>query len=258
MGIVHHDRYLHSMWSPRPGGGGGGNVFHRIRNSFRRLPHVVRILILLQAALYGLMLVLGDRGLGLASWVIFSPERFLDGLLWTPLVYWAFHFGNDPLGILFDVVLLWSLGGVFAQRWRPAHFLFFYGAGNVGAALVDLLLYLLMPGTFAAGALGSAGASFALFVAFYLVFGDSYVSVFGSAPMKGKWVFIAVFGLELLFFITGVNAHFGLHLGGVLTGWLLVTGRWRPRKFKTWLDGLKSGRDRRRREEQKSRFRVIH
>lgn len=252
---VRDQRNLHAMGSPHSG---GGAMFERLKESFRRLPRVVQGLISLTAGLYLLALVMGDRGRELLAWASMTPEAVLHLQLWRLVTYWPFHLANDPLGMIFDIVILWSLGGIFGRRWRGNHFLFFFIAGCVGAAVVDMLLYLLLPGSFATPQLGASGGSFALFVAFYMVFGDSLVSVFGSAPMKGKWVFVAIAGLQLLFFLTGVNPAFGIQLGGALTGWLLVTGRWRPQKFSAWLAARKASSAQQRRAEEKSRFRIIN
>lgn len=259
-------QYLHSIWSPRPGGGYGGgdgggakDVFKRLKYSFLSLPRAVQVLILLISGLYLLVLFLPAHvELTLITTLSLTPVDVIGGKVWQIVTYLPVHARNDPIGMLFDVIILWSLGGIFAQRWRQMHFLFFYLAGSIGGALFDLLLYLIFGSAFAAPVWGASAASFSLFVAFFLIFGEQQVSVFGSKPFKGKWVFWAVFGLQLLFFVTGGNPAFGVQLGGVITGWLMVTGRWRPRKFKTWMDKLKGKTAQARRQRQKSRFRVIH
>lgn len=251
---VRDQRNFHAMGAP----GGGNAMFKRLKDSFVHLPRPVQGLILLETGLYLVALVMGERGRELLGWVAFVPSAALELQLWRLATYWPFHVGSDPLGLIFDIVILWSIGGIFSRRWRPNHFLFFFVMGCIGAAGVDLLLYLVLPGAFGAPQWGSSGGSFALFVAFYLIFGDSLVSVFGSAPMKGKWVFLAIAGLQLVFFLAKVNPAFGIQLGGALTGWLLVTGRWRPQKLRTWLDGKRARAQQRRRAEEKSRFRIIN
>lgn len=235
-------------------------MIERIRASFNRLPRAVRWLILGQAGIYLLLLVMGESSLAKTAidYTAFAPQRIADGWFWTFLTYLPFHMPADPFGLLFDVMILWSLGGMFGHRWRETHFLFFYIVGGVGGALVDYLLFLLFPGSFFHPLLGTSGCSFALLAAFWLILGEMPVSVFGSAPMRGKWVFYALAGLEVLFFFTGGNPHFGVQIGGVLTGAVLVTGRWRPRKLKNWLDKGPAAVRRRKREKEKSRFRVIH
>jgi membrane associated rhomboid family serine protease len=252
---VHQTNTGHSGYRP---GGGTGSVVERLKQSFRALPRVLQGLIVLEAVLYLAALASGKTGQGLLAWVALVPATILDLELWRLATYWPFHAGNDPLGAIFDIVFLWSLGGIFARRWRPNHFLFFFVASCMGAGVVDWLLFLVVPSAFAGAQLGSSGGSYALFMAFYLVFGESHVSVMGSAPMKGKWLFVLLFGLQLLFFVTGVNPAFGVQAGGALMGWLLVTGRWRPAKFRSWLDSRRARRGARQRAEAKSRFRIIN
>lgn len=236
----------------------GPSALSRLKVSFLAMPRVLQGLIVLEVVLYLAALIAGDNGTSILLNVALIPSAVTGLEIWRLVTYWPFHAGSDPLGVIFDVVILWSLGGIFARRWRANHFLFFFLAGCVGAAVVNVLLYLILPGTFAGAQLGSSGGSFALFIAFYFVFGEARVSVFGSMPMKGKWLFYLLFGLQVLFFFAGVNPAFGIQLGGTLTGWLLVTGRWRPHKFKGWLERLQSNRKTRQREAQKSRFRIIH
>lgn len=236
-----------------------GSVWSRIKYSFLGLPRVVKTIIIVQAALWVLMLIFGGGSVG--QWIgaqfAFDPARFGRGWAWLPLTYMWFHYGRDLFGFIFDVIILWSLGGLFAVRWRTNHFLFFYVACGVIAALVDGLLYWLFPGTFFMPVMGSSGAAFGLFTAFYFVYGDMPVSILGSKPMKGKTVFYLLLGLEVVFFIAGTNPFFGVQLGGLAAGWLLVTGRWRPNKLKRWLQDRSAG-IRKEREMRKRNMRVVH
>jgi len=238
----------------------GQPLLTRLRNSFNGLPRAVRILILVQGGLYLLMLILGKSASGttLREFLALQPARVMAGRVWTLVTYIPFHAGPDAFGAIFNLAVLWSLGGTFGHRWRETHFLFFYFVGGIGAGLVDVLLFLLFPETFHHAILGSSGSSFALFVAFWLIFGESLVSMFGSPPFRGKWVFFGLFGLEMLFFATGSNAHFGVQVGGVVTGWLMVSGRWRPRKARDFVANLRARIHSRQRARRKQRFRVIH
>lgn len=238
------------MWMSR------GSVLSRLRTSFENLPTVVRGLVVVQTLLYLFFVLLRLLGMELevAQHCVFIPPLFLDGTFWTPLTYFWVHVSSDLFGWLFDVVILWTLGGIFARRWRGGHFLFFVVASSILAAGVDLLLYLAIGASFAAAASGMSAGSFALFVAFYYVFGDAPVSVLGSPPMRGRTVFFAIVGLETVLFLAGNNPAFGIQLGGLFSGWLLVTGRWRPAKLGAWVSGLFA----RFRKDPKSRFRIIN
>jgi len=231
------------------------SLLDRLRYSWYGLPAAVRSLVFLESGIYLLVLLLRALGFSdtLLSLTAFSPAEFLSLKLWTPLTYLWVHFPQDLFGMLFDMIILWSLGGLFARRWRASHFVFFYVAAAVLGALFDLLLYLVLPGKFSAACAGTSASSFALFTAFYLVFGDAPVSVLGSPPMRGRTVYYLIVGLELVLFLAGTNPFFGIQLGGILAGWLLVTGRWRPRKLQAWFETVSS-----RFRWRRSGFRVVN
>lgn len=251
-------RWYRSSWSPL--GSFRGSLWERIKSSFRGLPKVVRILIWTQGIAYLLLLMLGDSAEArfVNESLAFNPSALLSGHVWTLFTSLLFHAADEPLVVLFDIAVLWSLGGIFGHRWRQSHFLFFYIAGGVGGAFLHLLLFLLFPDRFASRVLGASGCSFALFTAFWLIFGESPVSVFGSPPFKGKYLFYTFLGLETLSFFAGMNLHFPAEIGGVATGWLLVTGRWRPAKAARYLASLTGSLSHGRRKHGRQRFRVIH
>ena len=224
------------------------------------LPSAVKALIAMHTILYAVALLVSDTAAyaHMLDHVAYSANGVLSGKVWTILTYIPFHVGPDAFGLLFDVIVLWTVGSTFGHRWRRNHFLFFYFCGGMGAAALNLLLALVSPTLFGGLMMGGSGSSFALFAAFLMVFGEMPVSMMGSRPFRGKWVFWGLLGLETLFFVAGTNPHYGLQLGGAATGWLLVTGRWRPNKLKTFLGSLGDAQRRRKREQEKSRFRVIH
>jgi len=238
----------------------GGQIWQRLKGSFLRLPRTVKCLVAIQAVLYLAALAFGDSAAygTFVEYVALVPKEVLSGKVWTLVTYMPFHLRPDALGLLFDIFVLWSLGGIFAHRWRETHFLFFYLAGGLGGALAEILLYLVLPDRFGHVAMGTAGCSFALLAAFWLILGEGMVSLLGSKPFKGKWVFYGLIALETLFFLSGTNPDFGIQLGGVAMGWLLATGRWRPRKLKSYIAGLLGRGRRAARDRQKKRFRVVH
>jgi membrane associated rhomboid family serine protease len=213
------------------------------------LPAVVRILLVVEAALY--LAVVIARELPFLDSAMLTAEGVSSGQVWRLLTHLPFHARPDAFGALFDLAVLWSLGGMFGQRWRQTHFLFFYVTAGVVGGLAHVGAGTLWPAVVAVPYLGSHAPSFALLTAFWVVFGEMPVSMFGSPPFKGKWVFFALAGLEIVLFASGSNPIFFVQAGGVLGGWLMLTGRWRPAKLKAWLRDLG-------RRKERSRFRVIH
>ena len=230
---------------------------NRWRYSFQRLPVVVRWLMGVQATVYLVMLLLQDSETAgtLMSYAMLFPEKLVQGWLWQLFSYPVVHTSRDIIGILVGLAILWSLGGLFGRRWRPRHFLFFYFACGVGGGLVATAAYHAFPGTFSARVGGATPSSLGLLTAYWMVFGKEWIRFLSTKPFQARWLYYAVVFLQVLFFISGTNPDLGANLGGALTGWFLVTGRWRPRKMKGWLTGVISDV---RRARSKRRFRVVH
>ena len=228
----------------------------RILHSWRTLPRVLQVIIGIQIVAWLLMLPLGQELVARVLLAVgFSPPLFLSGSVWQLVTYPFVHAPVDFFGLIFDVFLLWVLGGLFVRRWRQSHFLFFLGACAAAGALTGGLAAWLWPNSFAPVLSGMDAPVLGLFVAFHLVFGDERVRLMGlSEPIQARWILYVVLGMDVLFFITGSNPDFGAQIGGLLMGWLLVTGRWRPGKLRRWLE--KKSTDVRW-ERKRSRFKVI-
>ncbi|MBM4371841.1 MAG: rhomboid family intramembrane serine protease [Deltaproteobacteria bacterium] len=231
-------------------------AWHRLVQSWRRLPRVIRVLLALQAVSWALLLPLSsgfsERALLLLG---LSTAGLREGHVWQLLTHPVVHAPADFFGLLFDGMLLWVLGSVFARRWRVSHFLFFLAACSLAGAGTGLLAHAASPGAFMAVLTGMDAAVRGLFMAFHLVFGGEYVRLIGLAqPVRARWVLYVVVALDVLFFVAGSNPDLGVQVGGLLAGWLLVTGRWRPRKLRTWISArwMDAAWERRRR-----RFRVV-
>jgi membrane associated rhomboid family serine protease len=228
----------------------------RILSSWRRLPRALQILIGIQVVAWIALVPLPkDLVARILLAVGFSPELFIQGWVWQLVTYPFVHAPADFFGVIFDVLLLWVLGGLFARRWRQTHLLFFLGACAVVGAATGGLGNWLWPEAFSPVLTGMDAPVLGLFVAFHMIFGEEFVRLMGlSEPIKAKWILYVVLGMDVLFFVTGSNKDLAVQLGGLATGWFLVTGRWRPAKMQRWL-GKKSAEVRW--ERKRSRFKVI-
>ncbi|MFH1529154.1 MAG: rhomboid family intramembrane serine protease [Pseudomonadota bacterium] len=228
----------------------------RIVTSWRGLPRVLQVLIGLQVIVWVALLPLPrDLVTRLLLIVGFSPPLFLEGSVWQLVTHPFVHAPADFFGLIFDVLLLWVLGGIFARRWRTRHFLFFIGVCAAAGALTGGLAAWAWPESFSPVLAGMDASVLGLFVAFHMIFGDEFVRLMGlSEPIRARWILYVVLGMDVLFFLTGSNPDLGAQVGGLVAGWLMVTGRWRPRKMQRWLE--KKGSDVRW-EKRRSRFKVI-
>lgn len=219
------------------------HMLQRIYHWFKVLPQAVRWLLLTQATLWLLAVVLRLTDALLHDRVL--ALLVLDGT--EPSFHWLWVWGTsslvrpatDMLGLVVDLVLLVSLGRLFGHRWRRNHFLVFWATAVLVSSWVHVAACQLAPLIFGIRpAFGSQGPIMALLAAFGLVFGEHRFQIWGiERPVKGLWVVLAVIGFQLLFFVLDRNSQFALQVGGLLAGWLLVTGRWRPERMSAWLRG---------------------
>lgn len=126
--------------------------------------------------------------------------------------------------ILFNMFGLYMFGRILENVWGHKRFLFFYLACGVGAAATHLIMQYLM-GTFSF-AIGASGAVMGVFVAFGYLFPNTELMIIPiPIPIKAKWLVIVYILIDLFGGfgnMAGDNvAHFA-HLGGALTGFLIV------------------------------------
>jgi membrane associated rhomboid family serine protease len=151
------------------------------------------------------------------------------------LVTYAFLHGTF-LHIFLNMYALWLFGSRLEYLWGARRFAIYYLTCVVGAALTQLVVseLALLQGTPAYPVLGASGGVFGLLLAFGLLFPETeLLLLFPPIPIKAKWFVLGYGVIELFAGVTGTVegvAHFA-HLGGMLTGWLLLS-YWlgRPRR----------------------------
>lgn len=126
--------------------------------------------------------------------------------------------------ILFNMFGLWMFGKILENVWGPKRFLFFYLACGIGAAIAHLAVQYFTGG--GGGAVGASGAVMGILVAFGYLFPNTELFIlFIPFPIKAKWAVIGYVAIDLFGGIAQVEgdnvAHFA-HLGGALTGFILV------------------------------------
>jgi membrane associated rhomboid family serine protease len=147
---------------------------------------------------------------------------------WQILTYAFLHGGLLHLAL--NMYALWMFGSQLEQLWGGSRFAFYYFACVVGAALTQLVVseIALLQGAEAYPVLGASGGVFGLLLAFGVLFPETeLLLLFPPMPIKAKWFVIGYGVIELLAGVTGTwagIAHFA-HLGGMVTGWLLLQHR---------------------------------
>lgn len=153
-------------------------------------------------------------------------------LPWQVVSYGFLHGGLLHLGL--NMYALWMFGGQLERVWGPRRFATYYFACIIGAALTQMVVseFVLMQGGTAYPIIGASGGVFGLLLAFALLFPHARLMLlFPPIPIEARWFVLGYGALELFFGATGTVegvAHFA-HLGGMLTGWLLLRGRKRRR-----------------------------
>jgi len=190
-----------------------------------RFPPIVKNLIILNVLAWIAQLTLDTQfqitakgALWPVSTPMFEPYQvFTSMFLHAPSFEMFFH-------ILFNMFALFMFGRVLENVWGPKKFLFFYLACGLGASAAHLIMQQIMGGY--VPAVGASGAIMGIMVAFgYLFPNTELIIVPIPFPVKAKWVVIGYVLLDLFGGfgkIAGDNiAHFA-HLGGALTGFIIV------------------------------------
>ncbi len=211
-----------------------------------RTTKAVKWLLIINGTVFLLELLLGNTTLLIVDVIEqlgFSFNGFLlGGKLWQPITYTFIH---DPMGlshILWNMLILWMFGSPLEGFWGAKRFVKFYLITGALATFMILIVDLFLPANRHLSTIGASGALYALMVAFGFNFPNSIIYLFGLFPIKGKHLVMLFIGLGFLQALTlgassktSVSAHFG----GMLAGFLLVTGTWRPSRvwsyMKIWI-----------------------
>jgi membrane associated rhomboid family serine protease len=140
--------------------------------------------------------------------------------VWQLVTYSFMH--GSPAHLFFNMFALYMFGSEIERVLGTQRYLIYYFASVVGAAALHLIV------TRASGlvvpTVGASGGVFGLLLAFGMFFPQRRIMLLiPPIPMKA-WVFVTLYGLAEL--AMGV---FGTHLGGMLTGFLLLN-YWRSQK----------------------------
>ncbi len=223
-------------------------------------PPIVKNIIIINVLVYAAQILLANQFAvteKLMLWPL-MPEKLHDLLVqanyldasqkFQPYQVATHMFAHAPpptlFHILFNMFTLYMFGRVLENVWGPKRFLIFYLASGLGAAALHLgiqyfrceqLLQAFNSNDFAgvkerlgavAPALGASGAIMGVMAAFAYLFPNTELYImFIPFPIKAKWAMLGLAAIDLfggVARISGDNlAHFA-HLGGALTGFLLV------------------------------------
>ncbi len=166
-----------------------------------------------------------------AQYLWLSKTQVVDlGYVWTIITYAFFH--ADFNHILFNGVALWMFGGYLDERWTSKKFWTFSLLCALGGGVAVVVSQLIFG--YAVPTLGYSGAVMGLVAAFCWYNWDQRLNFF-FFPMTGKTLLLFFVALDV-FFVVFAREPISIsgHLGGMITGLLLASDLWRPRRIKQW------------------------
>lgn len=192
------------------------------------LPPVVKNLIIINVMVWVAQLAL-EKSIGLTDLLALYPvesPQFKPYQIITHMFAHAAYAGRSIVfsHILFNMFALWMFGKILENVWGGKRFLTFYLICGIGAALVHLAVEH-FTGNYGA-AVGASGAIMGVLVAFGYLFPNTELFIlFIPFPIKAKWAVIGYIAIDLFSGVANFSgdnvAHFA-HLGGALTGFILV------------------------------------
>jgi membrane associated rhomboid family serine protease len=195
------------------------------------LTPMVRNLLIANAAAYLIQLIFSSQGANsfiIRQFALWPQQLWKEWTLWQLVTYQFLH--GSFFHLFFNLFTLWMFGcdveGILGSR----RFLGFYLLSGIGAALFHLLFnaHTMVP------VIGASGAIYAVLVAFALYFPNRVITLllFFVLPVeiKARYLVAIFIGISLfsglsstLFGASDGVAHLA-HLGGALTGYLLLRG----------------------------------
>jgi membrane associated rhomboid family serine protease len=234
-------------------------------------PPIVKNLIIINVLVYVAQIILESQFALTEKFMLWPlmPEKLQailgeNGMLgagdkFQPYQIFTHMFSHSPppgvFHILFNMMTLYMFGRVLENVWGGKKFLLFYLLSGLGAAVLHLAMQYYrceqllqafnandLKGIKAniggvAPALGASGAVMGVMAAFAYLFPNTelYIMLI-PFPVKAKWAMLGLAAIDLFGGVARVGgdniAHFA-HLGGALTGFLLVYF-WNKRNRRTF------------------------
>lgn len=187
-----------------------------------RITPAVQWLIAINVAVFFFQITLFDNpqaGVDLREALGFQVQD-LPTFWWKAFTYMFVHGGLWHLAV--NMLMLWQFGTRVEHRWTPAAFTRYYLLCGLGAWLVHVLL--VRDGLL----IGASGAVLGVALAYAVNWPNDEVLLFGVVPMKVKWLIAGYAAIDLFAGLGQLNGSTGsgtahwAHVGGLVTGWLLL------------------------------------
>jgi membrane associated rhomboid family serine protease len=191
-----------------------------------------KIMIISVVAFFLLGAILKTQGIQLAFLMGLQSDSFFSGHLYQIITYPWINF--SLLGVIFECLLIWFLGGELEMVWGRRTYLEFLGASILSAALVFLILSTSFFPT-APPLIGISGVCYAICMAYAVLYPERRLMFMLIFPLAAKWFCLIMIGILLymgLFDAYGQSSF--AHLAAMGGGFLFLklksqkarTGRW--------------------------------
>jgi len=185
---------------------------------FGSIPPVIKNLLIINGLVFLAQYVFEGQGIQLGNWGALWGVGTGNFKVWQLITY---QFMHGSIGhIFFNMLTLWMFGSTLENFWGSGRFLVFYIVCGIFAGIAQLIMQ--SNGI----ALGASGSIMGLMAAFaYLFPNTEMLFIFFPIPIKAKYMIPGFMALDLFGGIspqTGDNVAHWAHLGGALTGLIIV------------------------------------
>jgi rhomboid family protein len=151
-----------------------------------------------------------------------TPAFAIDKLhLWQFITHSFLHDVSNVMHLLFNMLLLWMLGGDVEIAVGSRRFVRLYFVAAFAGGLCMMPWYFATPDV---PILGASGAVFGVIALYARLYPDRRLLVWGLFPVRARTLALVLVGIDLLFAVTGSRtgtAHLA-HLGGFAVGWFYL------------------------------------
>lgn len=166
--------------------------------------------------------------------VLYSAPDMLLVRPWTLITYMFMH--NGLFHILFNMLVLFFIGRIAEDFYRPADIYRQYLLGGLSGALLFLLAYNIFPVFTSMGVstpmVGASAAVIAIVVATAAWVPNYEIYLWGVVRMRLKWLALIMVGLDIVMFTNGNEGGRISHIGGAAFGLLYAYQR-------NWFEGFR-------------------
>lgn len=142
--------------------------------------------------------------------------------VWQLLTHPFLHDPGSPLGFLITCLVFYFFSAPVERSLGPLGFLFLFYSSAVGALLAGLTVNALTG--FSWPFSGMMPSLLSLIVVFGFMNPEATILLMFVLPIKAKYLSYGTIIITFLTFLAKVNPHGAFHLGGILTGYILLRG----------------------------------